>query len=275
MDTRQRDLSEWLERLPEHKARAGVGLIVGVTIMLAYVAARFVIYQGFPLRDTLMTYEGGRLVRVSPGFFWWMRDTIMDVPRLMAFSAALWTGRYLWGLNALGWHARRWKLGLIWGAIAAALVMSHGLFREGPLQPTPVIVVLAVSSLIVALCEETLFRGLLFKALYDLGGKDAATWLSAALFTVYHVQAQPIEGWPSIFASGLLYAVLRWQGVGLMWLIASHALGDALIYLCGDKASTVAWWPAVALALRLGVPVGYFIWATRTPVPQLERASDF
>jgi membrane protease YdiL (CAAX protease family) len=271
----ERELPEWLETLPDHKARAGLGLIAGVAIVLAYVAARFVVYQNLPLRDTQAFWQGGRFVRVSPGFYWWMRDTIMDVPRLIAFGAALWTGRYLWGLSALGWHARCWRLGLTWGGIGAALIVAYSLFRDGALHPGPVLIVLAVSCLIVALYEETLFRGLLFNALYDLGGRDPAIWLSAALFTVYHVQAQPIISWPAIFTMGLLYGVLRWQGVGLMWLIASHALGDALILLCGDEASYVPWWPPIALALRLGIPLGYFIWATRAPLARRHRASDF
>ena len=255
--------------LPERKRRAVLALIAGLLIGLAYVAARFVIYQNFPLRAGQMTVQGGR-------FYWSMRDTIMDVPRVIAFSLTLWAGRYFWDLDGLGWHARRWRLGLVMGSIGATLILTGSAFSTTPYAyPSRIFAVLALSSVVVALFEEALFRGLLFNALYDLGGRHTAIYLSAALFTVCHVQAQPIQVWPAIFAMGVLYGVLRWQGVGLVWLVASHALGDALFFLGGDGPSYIPWWPLAALALKLSVPAAYFIWATRAPVAQLERASDF
>jgi hypothetical protein len=46
-----------------------------------------------------------------------------------------------------------------------------------------------------------------------------------------HVQAQPVSQWPSIFLSGVLFAVMRVEGVGLLWLIVVHAAFDALFLL--------------------------------------------
>jgi membrane protease YdiL (CAAX protease family) len=267
-----KSVGEWLETLPERKSRAVLALTAGLMIGLAYVATRFVIYQNFPLRTGQMTYQGGHLVAVTPGVYWWMRDTIMDVPRVIAFGLTMWAGRYFWDLDDLGWHARRWRLGLVWGSIGAALIIAGSAFSTTPYAyPSRIFAVLALSSVVVALFEEALFRGLLFNALYDLGGRHTAIYLSAALFAVYHVQAQPIEGWPAIFAMGVLYGVLRWQGVGLVWLVASHALGDALFFLGGDGPSYVPWWPVTALALKLSVPAAYFIRATRAPVARQRR----
>ena len=261
--TRHISLREWLETLADQKARATVALIAGVLSALAYAAARFLIYWAFPVRSAEQILGVG--VLSGSGHEWWVRDTIMDVPRLIAFGFAFWVGRYFWGLDGLGWHARRCKQGLIWGAIAACLICSDGLFR---LKPTgysvSVLAVVSLSSVVVALMEETLFRGLLFNALSDLGGRQWAIWVPTVLFTAYHVQAQPIAGWPFIFAAGLFLAVLRWQGVGLVWLVLSHAVGDSLIAAANYGPSRVTWWPAVARALQLGVPAVYFVWATRS-----------
>jgi membrane protease YdiL (CAAX protease family) len=256
-------LRQWLETLADPKARAASALIAGVLIMVMCMAARFVIYWTFPVRS-VEKIPGLEAVIIGPGYEWWVRDTIMDVPRLVAFGLTLWVGHYFWGFDGLGWHARRWRLGLVWGSVGAALILSGSLLgTESNAYPLRILAVLSLSSIIVALHEETLFRGVLFNALRDVGGGQWAIWAPTALFTVYHVQAQPIEGWPSIFASGLLLVVLRWQGVGLVWLVLSHAVGDSIIYFGSHGSARTAWWPPLALVLRLCIPVAYFVWAKR------------
>jgi hypothetical protein len=44
-----------------------------------------------------------------------------------------------------------------------------------------------------------------------------------------HVQAQPVVHWPSLLLCGLVFAVMRMEGVGLIWLIAIHAAYDSLV----------------------------------------------
>jgi hypothetical protein len=71
----------------------------------------------------------------------------------------------------------------------------------------------------------------LLNAIRDWKGTRAAIWGSSFLFTIMHVQAQPVSQWPGIFLSGVLFAMMRVQGVGLVWLIAVHAAYDALALL--------------------------------------------
>jgi membrane protease YdiL (CAAX protease family) len=238
--------------------------MVGMFIMLLYAATRFFIYRMFPIVWSVQTSAGvGVLTEPYP---WWVRDTIMDIPRVVGFGLSLAAGWYFWGIDALGWHARCAARGLIWGAVGAVLIVLEDLFRTEPFAyPTRALVVLALSSVVVALFEETLFRGVFFNALHDLRGARWAVLGSTALFTVFHVQARPVEAWPGIFAGGLLYAVLRSQGVGLVWLALSHAAGDGIVFLFSRGPARVAWWPMAAWLLQLGIPaIYYFSWTRRT-----------
>ena len=247
-----------------HRTRGRAGLAAGILIALGYVVARFFIYRMFPTGSVEKIPGVGVMYRPGP-YEWWVRDTIMDVPRLLMFTLALLAGRYFWGMRQIGWHASRPVLGLIGGAVIVAFVLSGVAFRARPFDLLlHQLLIVSVSSLIVAASEETLFRGVIFRALHDWRGATVAMWGSAALFTVYHVQAQPLHGWPPIFLTGLFAAVLRWQGVGLAWLIGGHAAADALVYLGGQGPVRVTWWPTLALALQLAVVIGYYLSATRS-----------
>ena len=232
-------------------------------VAVAYLATRFFVYRMFPTGSVETIPGVGVLYQPGP-YEWWVRDTIMDVPRLLTFALALWTGRYFWGLEQIGWHANRPVLGLIGGSVIVAFVLSDVAFRTRPFDlPLYQLLVLSASSVIVAACEETLFRGVIFNGLNDWRGATVALWGSAALFAIYHVQAQPLDAWPKIFLTGLFAAVLRWQGVGLAWLVGGHAAADALAYLGSEGPSRFVWWPTLALALQIAVIIGYYLWATR------------
>jgi len=252
-----------LETSLDKNSRAKVALIAGILIVLLYAAMRFITYRMFPVDWIVKTIPGvGALYEPAP-YKWWVRDTIMDVPRLIAFGLALWVGRYCWGLKQVGWHAGFPVRGLTGGAVAALLTLTGGVLRAKPYDYSAgVLLILAFSSVIVALCEETLFRGVIFKSLYDISGAAWALWGSSALFAIYHVQAQPLVSWPATLMIGLFLAVLRWQGVGLVWLVLSHAVADGVFYLGSYGTPRYNWWPAVEWSLQIGIPLCYYIWAT-------------
>src|SRR5207244_11937682 len=158
----------------------------------------------------------------------WALIANMYSTRRPTYTIALWTGQYVGGLEPIGWHANRPVLGLIGGGVIVAFVLSDVAFRTRPFDlPLYQLLVLSASSVIVAACEETLFRGVIFNGLNDWRGATVALWGSAALFAIYHVQAQPLDAWPTILLTGLFAAALRWQGVGLAWLVGGQAAADA------------------------------------------------
>ena len=269
--TRSISLREWLDTSADVRSRGAVGFMAGILIILLYVVIRFAVYALFPTEPFCERVVVGGVqiaANCSPRprqVEWWVRDTIMDGPRLLATGLALMVGRYFWGLEQLGWHRRLPARGLIMGGVITVLLMLGSLFRAVPITyPARVLLVLTISSVVVALAEETLFRGVVFKGLDDWYGTSAALFGSTTLFTVYHVQAQPLERWPSIFCIGLIYAVLRWQGVGLVWLVISHAVSDSVIYLGTMGPPLAAWWDWMTLGLTAAVAMGYYVWAIRS-----------
>ncbi len=235
------------------KTRGRKGCAVGIGIILLYMAMRFAVYAGFPIESW---------------WHWWARDTLMNIPRLLAFGLSLWTGLHLWGRQLFGWHAERPASGLVLGFCAVVLGMMEHVLRTQPVDNSHfMFVVLCFSSLIVALWEETLFRGVMFTALADWHNTSVALWGSSALFAVYHVQAQPVSGWPSIFLSGFLWAVMRSQGVGLWWLILAHAILDSIIFLGSHGPAKFAWWPPLTLTLQALFVGVYYLWSRRHPQP--------
>ncbi len=166
-------------------------------------------------------------------FDWFVRDTVMNGPRALALGLALFLGLRVWGRDALGLHARGGRT-----AVFVFLTFFLILWLPDPWSRTqengfgiPALLVLVASSVLVGFWEEILYRGVLLNAIRDWKGERAAIWGSSFLFTIMHVQAQPVVHWPSIFLSGVLFAVMRVQGVGLFWIIAVHAGFDALFLL--------------------------------------------
>jgi membrane protease YdiL (CAAX protease family) len=145
-----------------------------VLVALAYVAMRFIVSAMFPI-GSIETIPGvGVLYQPGP-YKWWVRDTIMDAPRLLTFGVTLWVGWRFWGLERFGWHARRPVLGLVGGSVVGGLVLLDAVFRAQPFGfAARELVILSASSVIVAACEELLFRGVLFKGLYEWLGRHAA-----------------------------------------------------------------------------------------------------
>jgi membrane protease YdiL (CAAX protease family) len=237
--------------------RARSAFYVGLAIMAAYMLVRWGVYA-IADRERLN---------------WFERDTTMDVPRLLALVAALVFGVRRWGRAGLGMHFGHARLGIIGGAALVALWLPNHFFREHPIAfPASALFILAVSSFIVAAMEETLFRGVLFNALSEWGDQRDAIWLSSALFTVYHVQAQPLWSWPALFLYGIAAAVFRGRGVGLPWLILQHGLYDSLVFLGSSGESLIGGLqPLLFVAQCIFVVVLYVSWRRTSAVPSTRR----
>jgi membrane protease YdiL (CAAX protease family) len=78
---------------------------------------------------------------------------------------------------------------------------------------------------LVGFIEELLFRGLVYRALHDWHGSGLAILGSSIGFALWHV------GWAgplaiTHFILGLVFALVRWRGGGILGLIVAHGLFD-------------------------------------------------
>lgn len=78
----------------------------------------------------------------------------------------------------------------------------------------------------VALTEELLFRGLLYRALEDWRGARLALWGSTLAFGLYHWPSQGPLGFLGTGLVGLVLAVMRWRAGGIVGLVVLHGLID-------------------------------------------------
>lgn len=203
------------DRPDSRETRGRNAAILGFAIFLVYAALRYLIYDSVP---------------APTGFDWFLRDTLMNGPRLLALGLALLLGLKVWRREGLGLHARGGRTAaLVFFTFFFVLWLPDAWSRSGENGlGIPALLVLAASSVLVGAWEEILYRGVLLNGIRDWKGTQAAIWGSSFLFTIMHVQAQPVLHWPSLFLCGVLFAVMRAQGVGLIWLIAVHAAYDAL-----------------------------------------------
>lgn len=105
---------------------------------------------------------------------------------------------------------------------------SHG--HDLPLQLT-----YAATTIFVAVREELVYRYVIQNWLEGLLPKErifGSILLTSILFTLYHLGAQPITAFPSIFlASLLLGAIYITSGKSLSLVVACHFIDDVFIAL--------------------------------------------
>ncbi len=212
-----------------------------LAIVAVYMLTRAVVYRFMPV--TVETTEG-------PSFsvdLWSLRDMCMSVPRLVALGACLWVAGKRGGLRAWGW-----RLGFAGEAVpflaagVAGFILPMALVKHGGAFSPDEVVVGWLSTGPVALFEEACFRGLLYLGLRSRWGARRAAIASAALFAFYHLQAQPLIGWPKIFLFGVVYCAALELGAGLPWLAAAHWLADGLYFNLEDGSGAF-------LGFRLGL----------------------
>ena len=174
-----------------------------------------------------------------PAFFWlWpkVRGTpwitwVQVVVYLYLMAGCLLIGLRHWSLAQLGLNRNGLGLSLICGlAIFAGrtLVILAIRWPKGPASLTRSQAVGDVLFYfgLVALIEELIFRGLVYRALDEWRGARWAIWGSTVGFVLFHVGwHSPLQGLGASII-GLIFAVIRWRAGGIVGLILTHGLID-------------------------------------------------
>jgi len=121
--------------------------------------------------------------------------------------------------------------------------------------------------LLVGLCEELVFRGLMYRALDEWRGTRWAIWGSSLGFGLFHLG----HGDPTIVVAvfiGALFAAIRWRTGGIVGLIVVHALYDLSVaaivpdltmdYLI--RQVQIHNWFLVALGYAIMIATGIYLW---------------
>lgn len=164
---------------------------------------------------------------------------------LYIIAGTVYIGRRRYSWDQLGLNRRGIGLGL--GCAAALLLARLGIILgvDWPVQPAQLPWLGLVGDLLfyfalVGLGEELLFRGLIYRLLEDWGSAGWAIWGSSFAFMLWHIFGQgPLVGFAT-FVIGLLYALIRWRGGGIVGLIILHALWDLeTVLLVADSNAAI------------------------------------
>jgi membrane protease YdiL (CAAX protease family) len=224
-----------------------------------------------------------------PAYLWlWpiLKGTQNDIVQIIAYiyvlTGTLFIGRRRWSWSQLGLNRQGIGLTLACGLIILTGRLMIILSIAWDVHPYQLTWLRLAGSLIyyfglVGLVEELLFRGLVYRLLEDWRGVRWAIWGSSIGFLLWHIFGQgPLVGLATLLI-GLLFALIRWRGGGIVGLIALHALWDLeTVFLVSDSSAailspgtisfrnpTIIW---LGMALLLIVPV-YLIWGH----PRLEH----
>jgi membrane protease YdiL (CAAX protease family) len=111
---------------------------------------------------------------------------------------------------------------------------------------------------LVALTEELLFRGLVYRLLEDWRGARWAVWGSSVGFGLWHIFGQGALAGAAAFVIGLLYALIRSRAGGIPGLILLHALWDLeTVLLVADSNAEILNSLDVRFSSPLGVWLGF------------------
>jgi len=162
---------------------------------------------------------------------------------IIAGTAYIGRQRYPWG--QLGFNRRGIGLGL--GCAGALLLARLGIIlgidwqvQTAQLTWWGVVGDVLFYFALVGLGEELLFRGLIYRLLEDWGGARWAIWGSSFAFMLWHIFGQGLLVGLATFVIGLLYALIRWRGGGIVGLIILHALWDLeTVLLVADSNAAI------------------------------------
>ena len=117
----------------------------------------------------------------------------------------------------------------------------------------------AVTTVLAPICEETLFRGLMFRSLCNWRGPWPAALITGALFGAVHGLSAPAADLVPLALLGvLLCGIYRWTG-SLYPAIGLHVLNNS-ISLGVDEH----WrWRAVELVVAALAAVAFVLWLVR------------
>lgn len=173
-----------------------------------------------------------------PAYLWvWpeVSGTALDIWQTLVYlyviAGTVFIGRRRYSWGALGLNRQGIWLGL--GCAVALLVarLSIILGIDWAVRPEPFTWWGLLGKLLfyfglVGLGEELLFRGLIYRLLDDWHGSRWAIWGSSFGFALWHIFGQgPLAGFATLLI-GLLFALIRWRGGGILGLILLHGLWD-------------------------------------------------
>lgn len=173
-----------------------------------------------------------------PAYLWaWpnLDGTALDIFQVAAYfyilAGTLFIGRRRWSWDQLGMNHRGLRLTFGCGLVILAARLMIILSINWQIQPPcftleKVIWDLFFYFCLVGLTEELLFRGVLYRLLEEWRGVRWAIWGSSFGFLLWHVFGQgPVVGLATLLI-GLLFALIRWRGGGILGLIVFHGLWD-------------------------------------------------
>ena len=173
-----------------------------------------------------------------PAYLWvWpnLRGSALDVWQVFVYLYII-AGTAFIGRRYYSWHElgiNRQGIGLALGCTVALLAarLSIILGIDWTVRPAPLTGWGLLGDLLFYLClvgfgEELLFRGLLYRLLEDWHGARLAIWGSSFGFMLWHIFGQGLFVGVATFVIGLLFALMRWRGGGILGLILLHALWD-------------------------------------------------
>jgi membrane protease YdiL (CAAX protease family) len=260
---------------------APVAVVLGVLAMRAGVGA--LAGLGLGLRLTLLVCE---LLLVVPGLLLValsrapLAGALAPLPLpgrsvLLSLSA----GITLWGAS-LGLFALQY---LAWpppdGYLEAFRQLHAALLPSGPADALFSITAIA---LVPAVCEETLFRGIVFSSLCAAMGAGRVVFLQAFLFALIHIDPAPggtlvAYRVPFAFGVGLALGMLRLRTGSLAASALAHALLNAVTFvvvlLAEDPARETDPGALLGLALLVGGTVGTLLLLRALPATASPPAS--
>ena len=173
-----------------------------------------------------------------PAYLWiWpnVSGTAQEIWQILVYlyviAGTIFIGRRRYSWSQLGFNRQGIWLGL---GCATALFVARLFIILGidwTVQPAPFTWLGFIGELLfyfglVGLGEELLFRGLVYRLLEDWGGARWAIWGSSVAFGLWHIFGQgPLAGAATLLI-GLLFALIRWRGGGIIGLIILHGLWD-------------------------------------------------
>ena len=181
---------------------------------------------------------------------------------LYILAGTIYIGRRRWNWDQLGINRKGIGLALVCGlvilAARLAIILSIN-WNVHPAQLTPLRLIYNVLYYfaLVGLGEELLFRGLVYRLLLDWKGVRWAIWGSSVGFILWHIFGQgPLIGLAALLI-GLLFALLRWRGGGIVGLIVVHALWDLeTILLVADSNADILASGTLAFRNLAGIYLG-------------------
>jgi membrane protease YdiL (CAAX protease family) len=128
-------------------------------------------------------------------------------------------------------------------------------------------IVFAMTSIVVAMHEEFLFRGIVQNVLASRFGIFAAIVLTSVIATIWHLGALPLNvfNFLQVFVASCLLGLIYAKTRSILVVVSLHALYDAAWSLTPVLRVPLSWqWGAGALVLAL---ILTSLWARREPWP--------